>query len=92
MWIRKYQYERILERLDELEKFSRRAIPDPQYIVKEGTYYGFGYEPCGQKKVPIQQVVRALVTHLGLDLGWFYGTPEHMTVEARKEAAKSKAK
>lgn len=76
MWIARQDYQNIIDRLDMLERQTRRMNDELDYYGSEG--YG---------SVRLKAAVRKLFEHLGLTVNCYYQEPNAIAItKAQKDA------
>lgn len=80
MWISKYQYDRLIERLEKCEGELRKS---KLYIDKwpddKGAWSNRYFE------VPVIDVLHQIANHLGVKFSYKPGSPDTVTLEKRKK-------
>jgi hypothetical protein len=91
MWVNKYQWNRVMERLEALERWKSYHEGDGQIIVyqPEATqlwHLSMSYSPP-HAKIAVADVVRRILDHLGIKLRYEKGNPERVAIDIPPTAA-----
>jgi hypothetical protein len=89
MWVNKYEWERMQERLKALE--SRPVELDKFTVYDEGQYtvyssLGYPWHLMNKQEIPVKEAVEKILAHLGLKLTYNKGTPPSVTVEKQPKS------